>query len=111
MTFFLLLIDSLEEKSKPLLNYLIRTHKARSIKINYFVFEGVFNTIKNDTNIELHDFVSEIPTVESFSKKLKIATQEGIVVIDSLSNAIIYYGFPRVYRLLHEVCNNRSNVV
>lgn len=104
----------MEEKASPILNYLIKTHKQRNLKINYFVFEGVFNTTKNryyNTSVVLRDFVSETQTIESFTQQLKDATREGIIVIDSLSTAIIYYGFASVYRLLHEICSSKGKFV
>lgn len=69
------------------------------------MFEGVFGRLKNE-DVILHDCISETPTFEDFKKKLH---QDGqIIMIDSLSNALIHYGFSNVYKLLHELCCNKG---
>lgn len=98
------------EKGKPLLNYLIKTHRHRNFKINYFVFEGVFNRINSvyREGVVLHDCVSETVPLDNFKKKISDAAFEGIVVIDSLSSVLIHYGFHAIYTTLHELCNNKG---
>lgn len=103
------ILDTFEEKGKAILKYLIKTHKQRNLKINYFVFEGVFNVAKTtyEDSVVLHDCVSESLSIENFKTKLKAVTNDGIIVIDSLSNAIILYGFFSVYKILHEIINGK----
>lgn len=101
----------MEEKGRPLLNYLIKTHKQRGFRINYFVFEGVFNCTRGmyeDAGVILHDCVSELVTIQDFKKRIIEVSDGGIVVIDSLSNALILYGVREVYRILHEICTNKG---
>lgn len=113
LSFFFLsyffIADSLKEKATPLVNYLIKTHRQRNFKIHYFVFEGVFDG-KHSDGVVLQDCVSETLSYENLKKTINNVAHDDIIIIDSLSNAFIHYGYSQVYKILHELCGNKGEI-
>ncbi|KAL1502545.1 hypothetical protein ABEB36_007671 [Hypothenemus hampei] len=115
-TKFILITDSLENRNIKLFNYVLKQHLDQNNKIQYCVFEGVFQNKVRDysthVNVNLHNFVSS-PThggqnIEALEELTNTTTSADIIVIDSLANAILLHGLPSIYRILNILKNTKT---
>lgn len=105
-----MLSDNLGVKGKDILRYLIKNHLQQGSKIDYFVFEGVFNASKeqfSDPNVLFRNCVSNDKVNQSESAIANFDSSK-VVVLDSLAQIIIKYGVQKTYKMCHELCSNKS---
>lgn len=56
----------------------------------------------------LHDCVTQQVTLSRFEKEMIESADGAILVIDSLANVLINYGFGDTYRILQKICSNKN---
>lgn len=102
-------VDTLEDKGKNILDYLIKHHVNYSrLKVNYFVSEGSYVRIKQlFSQCSVHDFVIS-ETLKDIAQTIANLSKPDVIVIDSLSSLITRFGLSNVYKALHAIVNDKS---
>ncbi|KAF2904560.1 hypothetical protein ILUMI_01607 [Ignelater luminosus] len=118
---FVLIEDSVEQRGKDLLKYIVESHinKTPHCKIKYFVFEGTIEKTQTSLpypNVKFYDFVSDSNSwlnsvTNDFPHLINTMSDSGyIIVVDSLAHLILQYGIASTYKIFHELLMNREIV-
>lgn len=106
--------DSIEEKGKPIFDFLLNYHFSRTetCNIHYFIFQENFsrakNSLQNKNRIILHDCITNAchwkdGETKSFMNILNKLGSQDVVFIDSLAHVIYQYGLAETYRIFNTV--------
>lgn len=111
---FVFIEDSIENSAFKFLTYIIQGHLINcTSKIHYITFKGYFErtkTFHKHNNIVYHDLTSDSQGWLNMGNKKELPTlirdlaeSKSVLIIDSLSHAVIQYGFPIIYQMLHQL--------
>ncbi|CAH0548804.1 unnamed protein product [Brassicogethes aeneus] len=109
-TKFILIEDNVADRGYDLFNFVVNSQiKRENSKIHFLVCENVFSRVKaqfSGNNVQFYDIVSNNlnwtkNTRYTLDEVAKNVSNTDIVIINSLSNAIINFGVSEVYRFLN----------
>lgn len=114
-------LDSIENSAFKFLTYIIQGHLINSTsKIHYITFKGYFErtkTFHKHNNIVYHDLTSDSQGWLNMGNKKELPTlirdlaeSKSVLIIDSLSHAVIQYGFPIIYQMLHQLLKSSGKI-
>lgn len=110
--------DNLEQRGKPLLDFILKQHLQWNNRIHYFIFQENINkfkrTIDGKNGIMVHDFTSnplnwnKDKAYEDLESAIRKLLPTDVVFVDSLANVIYQNGLADTYKLFNSLRHHVS---